>query len=293
MLDESKQKLRLLVQEDAIASFGTHVTRVSTHQAPSTLELLGDFSNGGFCDEHLAALLLHLPHTVTTLKLGNNYCRSKGATILANLLMDTERKLHSIDLSLQHTGELGGTLDLCVLGSALGRNLSLRHLDLSFNMLSFNDITCLIDAISTNNTLYTLNLCKTGLDDALVQVIGENLPNMKALQRLNILANRFGDSGANALLRGLQSHVRLRKLDMPRGYLASDQIDYLLAINTGGRRLLTNCVTDSSDSESRPACPIGLWPYLFERVNCCIADSNIRASALFFLLQDPATFRNT
>ena len=293
MLGGSKGKKRLLVRQDDITSFGTHVTCVSTHQSSGTLELLGDFSNGGFCDEELAALLLHLPHAVTTLKLGNNYCRSKGAAILANLLRDTERKLHSIDLSLQHTGELGGTLDLSVLGSALGRNFSLRHLDLSFNMLSCKDIKCLIDAISTNNTLYTLNLCKTGLDDALVQEIGENLPKMKSLQCLNILANRFGDSGADALLRGLQSHVRLRKLDMPRGFLASNQIDYILAINTGGRHLLMNCVTGGSDSESHPACPVGLWPFIFEHVNYRIADSNIRASAIFFLLQDPAMFRNT
>ena len=292
MLDGSKEKEQLLVRDDSTGSYKTHVTLVSTCHSPDTLERPGDLSNGGFCDEHLATFLMHLPHSVTTLKLGNNYCRSKGSTMLAKLLMDAERKLHSIDLSLQHTGESGGSLDMSILSSALGCNFSLRHLDLSFNILSSDDVTSLIDAISSNNTLYTLNLCKTGLDDALVQELGESLPRMKSLQRLNILANRFGDSGADALLRGLQVHVRLCKLDMPRGFSASDQIDYILALNTGGRRLLMSRITGSSDTESNPACPVGLWPYIFERVNCHITDSNLRASAFFFLLQDPATFRS-
>jgi hypothetical protein len=286
---DGSNELRLL-RRDGSSQHDEQAQAFSTNLHQSSI--LCDLSNLELCDERLALLLLHLPRSVKTLKLGNNYCRSEGTAVLANLLMDQERRVKSIDLSLQHTGEWGGSLDLSILSAAIAYNFSLNHLDLSFNILTSDDIRTLMTALSNNNSLQSLNLCKTGLDDALVQEIGQNLPNMTSLQYLNILANRFGDSGADALLRGLQSQVTLSKLDMPRGFSASEHIDYLLAINTGGRRLLMNTIT-GSDTKTRPACPLALWPFILERVNCLIADKCIQASALFFLMQEPATFQKS
>jgi hypothetical protein len=281
----SKNEVRLPVGEDA--SYEDVVQQ--PEPLVETRHQRGDFSNCKLCDERLMLALSCLPQSVITLKLGNNFCRSQGAAALANLLMDPTRVLHTIDLSLQHTGESGGSLDLNRLSLALVENISLRHLDLSFNILATDDIQCLVAALSTNNTLLSLNLCKTGLNDAMVQQIGDNLPNMKSLHSLNLLANRFGDSGADALFRGLKSHFVLCKLDIPRGFLASEQMDYLLALNIGGRRLLTTNNNNSSDGKLSPACPIGLWPFIMERVTRRVADGNLQASVLFYLLQEPAT----
>jgi hypothetical protein len=73
---------------------------------------------------------------------------------------------------------------------------------------------------------------------------------------------------------------------MPRGFAASDQIDYFLALNQGGRRLL---LEEKNNHEANV--PSGLWSLLFERVNTLYhSQPSIQASVLFHILQGPVLF---
>jgi hypothetical protein len=106
------------------------------------------------------------------------------------------------------------------------------------------------------------------------------------LQRLSIAANRFGEDGANSLSQGLVTNVSLMDLPMPRGFDASGEIDYLLALNYGGRRLLVK--EEEEAEQSAVIVPLGLWPLVFERAQYC--QPSLRASVIFYLLQGPAVF---
>jgi hypothetical protein len=236
-------------------------------------------------DDDLKLILPNLPPTLEVLDLVANYCRSDGMAALVALLLKEDRNLVSLNLTNQHPGEFGGSLDLSLLGLAIVSNTTLRHLDVSFNLLSTNDIRCLVAALSKNTSLETINLMSNQLDDHSMQLIGKYLPRMRGLQKLSIAANRFGEDGANGLLQGLLTNVYLTQLSMPRGFAASDQIDYFLALNQGGRRLLLE------GKKHEANVPSGLWSLIFERVNTLYhSQLSIQASVLFHLLQGPVLF---
>ena len=234
-------------------------------------------------DEDLKVIVKHLPVSIQTLDLTGNYCRSEGAAALAGVLLDNAyQQLETINLTNQHPGECGGSLDLSLLGLAIVSNTSLRHLDLSFNMLSCLDIQSLVASLAKNRTLCSIHLMGNVLDDRAMHFIGKYLPRIQALACLNILANRFGETGADALLHGLTTNVVLCDLPMPRGFMASERIDYYLALNRGGRRLLHN-----GGSLTAP-CPLSLWKLVLGRVNGLYEnDPSMRATVLFHLLQGP------
>lgn len=193
------------------------------------------------------------------------------------ILIEENSSLRTLDLSLQHPGEGGSTLELSPINCSLSNNSTLMELDLSFNKLSQSDINGLAKALSENSTQKYLNLCKSGLDDTSIQLLGDRLPTMKALQTLNILANRFHDTGADALLGGLQKNFVLCNIEMPRGFLASDSIEFLLSLNIGGRGLLLD--------EDSVYIPRAWWGCIFEHINRHFSnDQQRRASVIFFFV---------
>ncbi|KAL3939787.1 MAG: hypothetical protein SGARI_001241 [Bacillariaceae sp.] len=244
-------------------------------------------------DDDLQVLIPNLPSSLQSLDLTDNFCRIQLSPLIA-----AASKLQSLNLTNQHPGEFGGSLDLWEVGRDLSINHALTNLDLSFNMLALTDIHGLIDALESNVTLHTLNLKSNQLDDAAIQYIGERLPDMKGLRRLNITANRFGDHGADALYMGLKQNCIMTHLELPRGFAAEDDINYMLTLNLGGRRLLkfpTTTTTTSGSSADEPPCentpqiPLGVWPMVFQRVNHLDLDEMsdaTRASVIFFLLQE-------
>lgn len=235
-------------------------------------------------DDDLTVILKQLPKSIHIVDLTGNFCRSNGAEALGNLLRQEDRALTTINLTDQHPGQCGGSLDLSLLGLALAVNTTLQHLDLSFNMLTCCDIESLMGPLAKNTTLRSINFMSNALDDRAMQMIGEHLPRFRGLKSLNIMANRFGECGANALLEGLRTNPYLCDLVMRRGFLASESIDYYLAFNKGGRRLLY------IQSPVVP-CPLSLWPLVFERINRLNgSEPLLGATIIFELLQGPAVF---
>jgi Ran GTPase-activating protein (RanGAP) involved in mRNA processing and transport len=239
-------------------------------------------------DEDLRLLISKLPSSIKKLELVDNYCRSEGMAALTALLLRNchgDRALESLNLTNQHPGEYGGSLYLSPFGLALASNGILKDLDLSFNMLTIENIRDLVDALGKNCSLQKLNLMSNQLDDQAVDYIGRNLPQMKGLKYLNITANRFGENGADSLQRGLKGNVSLEQLLMPLGFAASEDIDYLLALNQGGRRLL-------HIEASTATVPLGLWPFVFQRINGrqSMMYKELKPSVVFFLLKGKVMF---
>jgi hypothetical protein len=243
----------------------------------------------GLRDDDFKILLPNIAPSIDFLDLSGNYCRTHIKSI--------NPTLKSLNLTNQHPGEFGGSLDLSDFNVSMTSNLCLQELDLSFNMLTIHEIYGLVRSLKTNVTLQSLNLMNNQLDDKAIQYIGEQLPHMKGLRRLDITANRFGDQGADALYNGLKKNVCLTHLLMPLGFAAQDDIMYLLALNKCGRRLLLyNSQHGAEDSRScRPSLPLGVWPLILARVNMLSKhemSQSMKASALFFLLQGPVLLKN-
>ncbi|KAG7352903.1 leucine rich repeat LRR-containing protein [Nitzschia inconspicua] len=245
-------------------------------------------------DDDFQALFPCLPSTLENLDLTGNYCRHQFRGLLHS-------EVQCINLTNQHPGEFGASLEFSQIGSDLSSNKTLRSLDLSFNMLTIADIEGLVDALAlagSHSCIESLNLMSNHLDDNAIQYMGSKLPEMLSLRRLDISSNRFGDEGAVALLRGLRHNVTLCHLEMPRGFEKEDEIRHLLALNWGGRRLLQQRPGRegrkklSRNSIKQPKVPLGLWPSVFERVNSLSVDNNgishvnMRVSVMLFLLQE-------
>jgi Ran GTPase-activating protein (RanGAP) involved in mRNA processing and transport len=305
------QELRLEVQlsegssrllaEALDSSNGCSVTRLCMQKSSfSNSQAVEALAQGGFqknrslesldlsyCrlrDDDLKVIMKTLPPTIQVLDLALNYCRSDGMAAIVAILLQEDHGLESLNLTNQHPGEFGGTLDLSLLGLAVMSNHVLRHLDVSFNLLTTNDLSNLVAALSKNTTLESINLMSNQLDDHTMLLIGNYLPRMRGLQKLTITANRFGEDGANALLQGLMTNVYLAELSMPRGFDASDGIDYYLALNRGGRRLLL-------EKKRESIVPLGLWSLIFERVNSLYqSQPSMCASVLVHLLKGPVLF---
>jgi hypothetical protein len=236
---------------------------------------------------------LQLHPCLEELDLSGNYCRGDGMAALIRLLLDdTSSSLKSLNLTNQHAGEHHGELDISMLGLAIRSNTTLRNLDLSFNQLHDCDITNLIAALQKNSTLQALNLMTNQITNEGIHIIASCLPKMKGLKKLHLTSNRFGEAGAKELSDGLISgNVELTNLTMPRGFESSSEINFYLALNKGGRKLLFH---PSGDEETHVHIPLGLWPLVLERVNRDVYQSqwlaSTRADVMFYLLQGPALF---
>lgn len=266
-------------------------------------------------DEDVKLLLTNLPRSLEELNLVENYCRCKGISSLTAIIVneggDNCPRLKRLNLTNQHPGELGGgNLDLSLLGGALrSKDTTLVDLDLSFNLLNGTDIRCLVDALSGEmTTLQTLNLMGNKLDDMAMAYIGKHLPRISGLRRLNLYANRFGEDGADALSKGLETNYFMLELSMPRGFVVPDRIDFLLALNRGGRCLLDHCrrplqhqkhgdkQNDEEDDDNdagkhinskRPCVPLGLWSLVLERLNGQTEmPPSMKAAVLFYLVSE-------
>ena len=236
-------------------------------------------------DEGVSLLVEQLVNhpALLNLDLSGNYCRSDSMVSIVKLLLQEDHPLKVLNLTNQHAGEFGGSFDITALGLAMRSNRSLESLDLSFNMLYDDDISNLVAALSKNTTLKVLNLMSNQLTTKGISTIAEYLSRWKGLQKLIVACNRFGEEGARSLLEGLQENTELTHLGMPRGFAVSEDIQHLLALNQGGRKLLLH----------KEHVPSGLWPLVLARVNeknQPISLLRTRATVMFYLLQGPALF---
>ena len=136
-------------------------------------------------------------------------------------------------------------------------------------------LVSLANALTHNSTVQRLYLrcCRISDDD--IKLLAAALPEMKGLKFLDLVGHHFGEGGAKAFLAGLKENVRCNGVRLPFKYDSADDIEFYLALNRGGRRLLKETNISAI-----------LWPLILKRSNRFV-EQHYRADVHFHLLQGP------
>jgi Ran GTPase-activating protein (RanGAP) involved in mRNA processing and transport len=206
------------------------------------------------------------------LNLESNFCGENGLRAVAKMI-ESQKKLTTLLLGRQ--GLVQRSLDLSLLESALGRSKTLKSLSLSYNILTEDNMVSLANALKQNSTIQRLHLRCCSISDTVIQILAAALPEIKALKFLDLVGNSFAQDGAKSFLAGLKGNVHLNGVRLPVKHYNTDDIEYYLALNRGGRCLLSDVNV-----------PLSLWPLVLERSNRFV-EQHHRADVHFHLLQGP------
>lgn len=257
----------------------------------------------GLKTPHIALRILHLTRlglhddsiaTIATalmdhpmleeLNLCKNYCRSRGCTAIAAMLLSPSTKLIKLDLSCQEVHHESDSFNVELLTQAISVNSSLRILHLNENRL--DDRAMEISPAIMHSQLEHLDLRSNQITDNGIRFIARQLSDERShhLKKLSLHGNPFGEQGGSLLLEALQqSNLELEYLTIPGRMECGKHIYHWLQLNKGGRKLLraTNA-------------PLSLWPQVLERVNRLKfwspgrLNEACRANVMFSLLHGPA-----
>jgi Ran GTPase-activating protein (RanGAP) involved in mRNA processing and transport len=242
-------------------------------------------------DGQVAALIKALENhpSLRELSVQGSSCRAMGIVAISGLLQSDNKKPFKLDLSNQHFTR-NNPFGISFLAPALPENKSMRFLDLSSNHLTDVEVTCIASALIENSALEELKLVNCNVTDKGTKIIAKHLPLMTGLKTLWLQDNPLGEEGALSLFEASRTNMHLEQLILPkgRGRAMDDiqrKIDYFLALNKGGRRLLGN--------PNQVA--LGLWPRVLDRANSLSWDSfsveNAQASVIYCLIRNgPALF---
>jgi hypothetical protein len=247
---------------------------------------------------HLAAGLSSKTSIVEKVELSRNRLGAEEAGIFARVLL-ANQNLKSLMLSYNHIGD-AGALELAI---ALGQKNTLELLDLNSNEIGSNGASALADALVANDALKDLDLQSNDIGDDGATSIAEMLTRNESIEKVCI--GGFGEMGLKAFATRLSSMNGLKSLEvdngvtsgytseigksfvlaleqnttletfdldpMHRDFEVMPQVERLLALNRGGRRLL------SATGESVP--PLNYWPRILAR-------SSDNADVLFHFLRE-------
>jgi hypothetical protein len=247
---------------------------------------------------HLADGLSSKTSVVEKLNLTRSTLGDAEAGIFARVLL-ANQNLKSLVLSSNNIGD-AGALELAV---ALRQNNTLDLLDLNWNQIGSDGASALADALVANHALKDLNLifnpigddgatsiaemltrnesiekvCIGGFYEKGLKAFATRLSSMNGLQTLTIWdSNTRGYTSeiGNSFVLALEQNTTLERFDF--GAMRSDlevmpQVEHLLVLNRGGRRLL------SATGESVP--PLNYWPRILAR-------SSHNADVLFYFLRE-------
>jgi hypothetical protein len=248
---------------------------------------------------HLADGLCSRNSVVEKLDLSRNQLGDKEVGIFARVLL-ANQNLKSLVLRDNNIGD-AGAIELAV---ALRQKNTLELLDLSSNEIGSDGTTALADTLVANDALKDLNLLNNSIGDDGATSIAEMLTRNDCIEKICI--GGFGGMGLKAFATRLSSMNGLKTLEVSshdtRGGYTSEignsfvlaleqnttleafdfdamdndfevmpQVERLLALNGGGRRLL------SATGES--ASPLNYWPRILAR-------SSNDADVLFYFLRE-------
>jgi hypothetical protein len=158
-------------------------------------------------------------------------------------------------------------------GTMLHNAPALRELLLSGCYMGSAGARHLADGLS-NSVVEELHLPWNKLGDEEAGIFARLLLANQNLKSLDLSSNYIGDAGALELADALRQNNTLELLDLMNGIHrkgAMPQVEHLLALNRGGRRLL------SATGESVP--PLNYWPRILAR-------SSDNADVLFYFLRE-------
>jgi Ran GTPase-activating protein (RanGAP) involved in mRNA processing and transport len=269
------------------------------HNAPALRELsLSECYMGSVGARHLADGLSSKNSVVETLNLSFNQLGDEEVGIFARMLL-ANQNLKSLHLYSNNIGD-AGALELAVV---LRQNNTLDYLDLETNQIGSDGASALADALVVNNALKDLYLLFNRIGDDGATSIAEMLTRNESIEMVRV--GGFGEKGLKAFATRLSSMNGIKTLrvenDNTRGYTSeignsfvlaleqnttletfqfgamysdfevTPQVERLLALNRGGRRLL------SATGESAP--PLNYWSRILAR-------SSHNADVLFHFLRE-------
>jgi Ran GTPase-activating protein (RanGAP) involved in mRNA processing and transport len=252
---------------------------------------------------HLADGLTSKTGVIEKLVLSSNKLGAEEAGIFARVLL-ANKNLKSLVLSFNNIGD-AGALELAV---ALRQNNTLDLLDLWSNDIHSDGARALADTLAANDSLKDLYLRRNFIGDDGATSIAEMLTRNESIKK--VCVGGFGEMGLKAFATRLSTMNGLKTLIVgfqhdTRGYISGytseignsfvlaleqnttletfdsyamqndfevmPQVRRLLALNRGGRRLL------SATGESVP--PLTYWPRILAR-------SSDNADVLFHFLRE-------
>ncbi|HLP87668.1 MAG TPA: hypothetical protein VK184_03545 [Nostocaceae cyanobacterium] len=162
--------------------------------------------------------MIHENRTVERLYLGGNNFDEEDAELLGELLRKNSQ-IKALLLNVNHLGDAG----VLKLAAALQQNQTLVELGLASNGITVTGCKGLIEVIKTNSSLINLDLGyspstkvlgvkSNNLGDVGAEIIGQILPEISTLVKLDLRRNHITEKGKQALIAGLEKNYTLCQL---------------------------------------------------------------------------------
>jgi len=190
-----------------------------------------------------------------SINLSNNQWGETTARAIGSTFLSKYTVVQSIDLSKQRK-----PIKTSILASFLDSDeCQLRKLDLSYCGISDGEFESLLDSLSSNTSLETLDLSHNrGISEKQVALLGRKLPSL-SLKSLSLrkIQGRLSDITIDEIIEGLKDNRTMTKLDLDAygGVKKLRHIHHLLNVNYGAKQALL----------SPP--PAAVWPLALERIS--------------------------
>jgi Ran GTPase-activating protein (RanGAP) involved in mRNA processing and transport len=215
------------------------------------------------------ACALETNRTLKELSLRGNRIGDGGAIALASAL---KKGSTCTSLSIGHNSI--GDKGVKELAEALCSNRTLTDIDLGHNPIGTSGVGHITQMLEANTELKTLRMC--GLANVGIRAIVECLSKAPCLENLHLWSTRvLTAETAHSLLTSLEHNTVLKDVDLNwefpldfEGKELKSKVNYLLRLNRGGRRALTET-----------SLPPSLWPTILGR-------SSTDKDVLFFFLRE-------
>jgi Ran GTPase-activating protein (RanGAP) involved in mRNA processing and transport len=258
-----------------MGSAGAHHLADGLSSKNSVIEKL-DLSGNKLGDAEVGifARLLLANQNLKSLVLCHNIIGDAGALELAVALRQNNT-LDLLDLAVNDIGSDGAN----ALADALAANDALNDLDLQGNSIGDDGATSITEMLTRNESIETV--CIGGFDEKGLKAFATRLASMNGLKTLKVGnpdVRGYTSEIGNSFVLALEQNTTLETFAfdaMYHDFEVMPQLNRLLALNRGGRRLL------SATGESVP--PLNYWPRILARSS---ADHIHNADVLFLFLRE-------
>jgi hypothetical protein len=231
------------------------------------------FNELGTEEVGIFALVLLANQNLKSLVISNNNIGDAGALELAAALRQNDT-LDILNLDSNQIGSDGAS----ALSDALVANDALKELDLRSNSVGDDGATSIAEMLTRNESIE--KVCIGWFGEKGLKAFATGLSSMNGLKTLvfNGYISGYTSDIGNSFVLALEQNTTLETFDfdaMHNDFEVRPQVKRLLALNPGGRRLL------SATGESVP--PLNYWPRILARSS---ADTLHNADVLFFFLRE-------
>ncbi|KAK8892361.1 hypothetical protein M9Y10_029587 [Tritrichomonas musculus] len=161
--------------------------------------------------------------TIRNLNLSYNNLGKHFLNTLYDALMNGQSSLESLNLSANHFDhDAIKSLHLIV------RDFTIKHFDFSYNILTTKVISDIVNAAEKNESLTSLDLTETHLNDQGAQSIAQMIETHPNLQRLILAQNKITDEGGYPIATALAQNTSLSHLSLSDNELKDKTADAIL-----------------------------------------------------------------